>query len=568
VLNYNPYFTIGDAVAGLGIFLLIPQFLKPIYVFRLRVLGIGLRTLYALSGLGFLCVVAGAICVHFNTAFPPFLRDPLGFELAGGFLYAAAYSALGLVYIFPARASLGSITKYVRAGAQFLASASEEDRVEFVADVLANVRRLIRIADLAGSAPRRVTAFRLRFRGRSTADIAAYSQSFLGLLADPVFCRTLVSRLPWDAARILHAFAQEKPRGQVGRTFVHQLTRYALIAAETMGAKEDEWMGFTDAPALSHAAFGNTYLNRYYLPWDGLTAADLNGADVAMLERIARAAQLTIDEYALGGFSYHSYNIAKLQESYEILSRHIYQMKKAGADITQFSGILGRSVRYVIDTTRNYFRNASPAERQRLYAQADAPSDLSVLDSIAEMVVCVLENASHEFSGFDDKFGNMAREIWDSVLPRFGAQAPGMDPLQQRFVLRLIEKTRENMEGWYSPLSRQALAVIGPYAAKAESGERTAFKICRDLFYQELKEFPAFYERDGERAKSLLPGNVRYEPDSATLVHRYSFGDEDRTALLALEIAPISLNAEVVGIPAPPAATLSDSAAAPSLRSA
>ena len=33
------YFSIGDAIAGLGIFLLIPQYLKPIYVFRLRVLG-------------------------------------------------------------------------------------------------------------------------------------------------------------------------------------------------------------------------------------------------------------------------------------------------------------------------------------------------------------------------------------------------------------------------------------------------------------------------------------------------------------------------------------------------
>jgi hypothetical protein len=108
------------------------------------------------------------------------------------------------------------------------------------------------------------------------------------------------------------------------------------------------------------------------------------------------------------------------------------------------------------------------------------------------------------------------------------------------------------MEGWYSPLSRQALAVIGPYAAKAESHERTAFKICRDLFYQEMREFPAFYERDAERAKTFLPDNVRYEPQTATLIHRYSFGGEDPTALSSLEIAPISLTAEALGLSAPP----------------
>jgi hypothetical protein len=548
LLNYNPYFSIGDAVAGLGIFLLIPQFLKPIYIFRLRVIGIGLRTLYAMSGLGFLCVLGGAVCVHYNDSFPSFLRNPLEWELAGGLLYAGAYSALGLVYIFPARAGLGSITKYVRAGARLLASASEEDRVEFAADVLANIKKLIRIADLTGSGPRRMTSLMLHFHRRSTSDIAAYGQSFLGLLADPVFCRTLVSRLPWDAARILCAFSDEKPAGQVGRTFVHQLTRYTLIAAETMGTKEDEWMGFSDAPALSHAAFGNPYLNRYYLPWDGLTAEDLNVADAPMLERIARAAQLTINEYAAGGFSYQSYNIAKLQESYEVLSRRIYQMKKAEADVSQFSNILERSVKNIVETTRNYCRSASAAERQRLYAHADGTGDDSALDSLAEMVISVLENTSYEFSGFDDKFWNMAREIWDSVLPRFGAQAPGMDPLQQRFVLKLIEKTHENMEGWYSPLSRQALAVIGPYATKVESSERTAFKICRDLFYEEFRAFPAFYEKDIARAKTFLPNNVRYEPETETLVHRYSFGGEDRTVLSKLEIAPISLMADTIGL--------------------
>ena len=133
-MDYNPYFTIGDAVQGLGIFLLIPQFLKPIYVFRLRVLGLGMRALYAVSASGFLCVFTAALCARYNSDFPPFLRSPFGWEIAGGILYATAYSTMALVYIFPARANLGSITKYVRAGAQLLASASEEDRVEFVAE--------------------------------------------------------------------------------------------------------------------------------------------------------------------------------------------------------------------------------------------------------------------------------------------------------------------------------------------------------------------------------------------------------------------------------------------------
>src|SRR5690349_17942146 len=102
-MEYSPYFTIGDAVAGLGIFLLIPQFLKPVYVFRLRVLGLGLRTLYATAALGFICVFGGALAAHNPELFPVVLRSPPIWEYAAGFLYATSYTALGLVYIFPAR---------------------------------------------------------------------------------------------------------------------------------------------------------------------------------------------------------------------------------------------------------------------------------------------------------------------------------------------------------------------------------------------------------------------------------------------------------------------------------
>ena len=78
----------------------------------------------------------------------------------------------------------------------------------------------------------------------------------------------------------------------------------------------------------------------------------------------------------------------------------------------------------------------------------------------------------------------------------------------------------------------------------------------RDLFYLEFKAFPAFYEENTERAKTFLPDNVRYEPETATLVHRYSFGGEDRTSLLSLEIAPVSLDKESIGMPVPAAGNL------------
>src|SRR5262245_3604033 len=546
----NVYFSIGDAVAGLGIFLLIPQFLKPVYFFRLRVIGIGLRTLYAAAGLGFICVVIAALVPLLPETASTLIRTPLVWELAGAVLYAMCYTALGWVYIFPARVGSRSIAQYVRAGSKLLASGSEEDRIEFAADILANIKKLIRIADHPASGSKTKLSFFTR--GRAAGDTAAYSESFLRLLAEPVFCKTLVVRLPWDAARLLKAFSEARPQTQVGRIFVHQITREWLLSAEATGVGDIDWRAFSDAPELADAAFGDTYLNRHYLPWESLSASDLTKIDTGLMERIERAARLTIDDHVKDRFSYQSYNPARLQETFEVLSRQIFLLKKAEPDITPSANILGRSVKYVVEATRKYCRAAQGADGKALFASGDTVAGFSALDSIAELVISVLENAAHEFGGFDDKFWPMAREIWDSTLPRFGAQQQGMDALQQRVTLKLIEKTRENMEGWYSPLPRLALAIIGPHAPKGETAERTAFKICRDLFYRELKEYPAFHEKDPERAKTFLPNNVRYDPATSELIHRYSFGQEDRTNLNALDIPLEPLAAE--SMPAVPAA--------------
>jgi hypothetical protein len=550
-VNNNVYFSIGDAVAGLGIFLLIPQFLKPVYIFRLRVLGMGLRTLYAMSGVGFLCAIIAALSQYFPDTVPQPFRASLFWEIIGGFLFATSYGTLGVVYIFPARAGLESITKYVRAGAHLLASGSEEDRVEFAADILANINKLIRIADLTEKKMPAITKLKLSFYRKSAAEVAASAESFLRLLADPGFCRTLVTRLPWDAARILNAFSTERPEAPVGRAFVHQIIRQALIAGETLGTKEDDWRGFSDAPALSQAAFADAFLNHHYLPWEGMTASDMNVIDQGLMERIERAARLTIDQYVADRFSYQSYNIAHLQETFEALSRRITLLKKADTDASLYANALGRSVKYIVEVTRRYARALEPEERRALYADAEGARGFSVFDALAEMVITVLENTAYDFAGFDDQFWTMAREIWDAMLPRFASEGAGMDPLQQRFAMKLIEKTKENLEGYYSPLPRQALAIIGPYAAKGETGERSSFKICRDLFYREFEAFPAFYDKDPERAKTFLPNNVRYESETKELIHRYSFGGEDRTDLSALDIPDIALDGEIIEIAAP-----------------
>jgi len=43
-------------------------------------------------------------------------------------------------------------------------------------------------------------------------------------------------------------FSEEHPKAQVGRVFVHQITREWLLFVESTGAGEVDWQGFSDAP--------------------------------------------------------------------------------------------------------------------------------------------------------------------------------------------------------------------------------------------------------------------------------------------------------------------------------
>jgi hypothetical protein len=372
--GYDPYFSIGDAVAALGIFLLIPQFLKPIYIFRLRVIGIGLRSLYAMSGVGFICVLISAAIWQVPPILPAVFNHPLPWEIVGSLLFSTAYGVLGWVYIFPPRASVRSIENYVRAGANFLAGATDEDRVEFAADIVVNIKRLIRIADMGGTEEPPRASIAKKFKQRRSKEYASHSESFLRVLSDPEFCRALVERLPWDGARILRAFAEARPKAPVGKAFVREIARNSLLIGEAGSAKAVDWHSFTDAPELANAAFGDPFLNRHYEPWESLVGTDFGNINAEFMDRFRRAAQLTIDEHVKSEFSYQSYNIAGMQENFEILSRRVATLKRADEDISSIAGMLGRTVKYVIGATHGYFEALPIESRKSFYVDLDARS--------------------------------------------------------------------------------------------------------------------------------------------------------------------------------------------------
>jgi hypothetical protein len=149
--RYNPeapspsYFTIGNAVAALALTLAVQQFLKPIYQFRLRAMG--LRFTYAVYA-----VFIGAIFAIIAAAAPSivFLRGtmlgyPINWEIASGLIIGAAYAIFAIIALRPASVTRRNINSFTWAGSELLSEATDEDRLVFAKDILdgRNIQKLV-----------------------------------------------------------------------------------------------------------------------------------------------------------------------------------------------------------------------------------------------------------------------------------------------------------------------------------------------------------------------------------------------------------------------------------------
>lgn len=239
--RYNPnnpaqtYFSIGDAIAALAFTLAVQQFLKPIYKFRLRVVGIEFSyVVYA--------VFAGALCALIATLVPSTMliaNTPLGYpinwEILGGLIVASAYAAVAWISLTPAVVTKRNMHEFMRGGALLLSEANSEDRSAFAQDVLhkTNIETLAKLASefqraewhastiaweklreegrenegLSGR--REITAF-YQFAHRKQLSRASSAWHLLQFLSEREFCQVVASRHSWLFLRAILPIAEKK----------------------------------------------------------------------------------------------------------------------------------------------------------------------------------------------------------------------------------------------------------------------------------------------------------------------------------------------------------------------
>jgi hypothetical protein len=550
--SYDPtspahvYFSIGEAVAALSITLIVPQFLRPIYVFRLRSRAVKEWHIYA-------CVLAATAMVIFAAILPSLgvssgalWTYPILWESGAGILFFLAIATLVFAVFRPAKPASVNLERFALGAVDFLAHASDKDRAEFSTDLRFCIYDMVRKADLHLRLWK-PSAFVL-FAKRNELRDSGYASAFLRVLSDPAFCRVLVRDTPWNTALILREI-EKYPGECVSITdFVREIARQAILMDDSMFAREIEYKGFRETSVISDTLFRNRHIARFYTPLHGTWFGDTRDIEVGQVKRISRALSLTLESLLSAGAYWQQHGFNGASDLVSSVARDICRRIREDRADYRLIHALQFDLFSMVDKTREHLAELGDDVYARLFVklkdEADNGSmqDFTLLDEVAEVVVEYAFSFCNEFEGGDDSFWSAAISINQHVFDQFRGEERGFDPLQQRVALKMLRKVDENLEGWYPAISRMFLSTIGYYEPPKEDDKNKPWELFVHAFFFRFQAFPELYDRDKDKAETYLPNDVRYEPERQSIIKTYLGGDERETVLCDLDLADININ--------------------------
>lgn len=539
---YAIYFSLGEAISALAVTVAIQQLLKPVFHLRLAVRSLTVYHLYA-------ALFAGAAAVLFSAVVPqiPALHNgPWGFpvvwEVIGALIFAIVYGTVVWVVAHPAVATSRSILAFCQGSGRLLSSASDTDRVDYVRDLAASIPALIEASAFIDRPPHSVTAF-WQFTHRKKIERGVLTWQLLRLLADPLFCKVAVRRVPWVVAHIINDIASAKHSTRAAQQFVQEIAFQAVFDDESMMVREVAYTGFGTVPVLSDSIFRSIHVVTKLDPfgWYFSVGRQFTPSSLKRFGKAFEAATETLIDAktldhvramdsCLSTFERLAYLCDEIQQEKSRDHSLAYEVARCFESAAKFAGRIQASC---------------PAHSYRELFATDTRKDdnsIEVFGILVDVVYKGLEGAASRFAGVGDPFWTMSHSIFSIVYGRFSNQPSGLTPLQQRLMIKMLKTVRDNMNGYYPIITRVMLAVIGPYNEPTRQENRSPFNILRDAFYAELKSLRVLAVRAPNKVAEFLPPNVTYDAGRDVLIHTYSGGSVAETDMRSLsQLVPLDL---------------------------
>jgi hypothetical protein len=318
------------------------------------------------------------------------------------------------------------------------------------------------VANFADHLPRdRITAF-FEFIHRKELERAGYAWSILRIIADPAFCRTLVTRDAWALAKMLRDLADAQLRSRSLEEFVEQLGAQAITCDDSMLAREIGYHGFGTAPLLLDALFSEPFILEAYNPFGGLRFGFEEPLSAAVLERFNHAAEKAYSALIDSKSIWHGTTAHGIKSVYEDVFRRAWTHRKKTEWDSRVLIQMDRAVRTAIELADRLTAALSAEQVRSLYVNNPDDYRHDLLETLVDIVFDALAYVSNHFEGYGDRFWFLAHDAISKSFPSIGQQPDGMSPFQQRLALKILDKLDDNLHGFYPSISRVLLACIGP----------------------------------------------------------------------------------------------------------
>jgi hypothetical protein len=484
----------------------------------------------------------------------PFLQGglwgyPIIWELFATVAFGIAYGAVVLAVLWPVRVKKRNAVKFVRASAHLLSSASESDQVDYSAELELNLTELIRLSSFFEDRIMPIEIIKaeaFKYNHRREIEAASYASNLLLILADPAFCRTMVKHCSWRIARTLKTVARLQISSRAAQPFIRGLAKQAVVYDESMMAREVGYHGFSAAPLLSDSLFSDDFIVRAYSPFDGLRFSKLEHAlSDNFIQRVNNAAEKLFSSVIQAGQIPDIYREAfSTVDCYESIFRETVRRIRRHREDYDYRLIIEMTagVHLAFEKANELLAASKPAQYNEFYVCDEKVRPYDFLQTFVDIQFLALEAIANSFEGFTDPFWSTAIQIFMDAFPTHEEQE-GLSPFQQRLAIKIVNKLKENMRGYYPAICRVVLSCVGPYEVQPMGRKRTAFAILQNAVYRELQQLPQLAANKPEKLPDFLPDNVTFDSATSRLTHSYRGSSSVVTNLLELDLLPVSLTA-------------------------
>jgi hypothetical protein len=526
------YFSIGEAIAAIVIFLAFTQFTRPIVRFRLATGFFKQTTAYILFLIAILLVFLAAILPFIPGKPKPVWGYPVLWEVIAGLLFS--FGTLFFLWRISRRAKLNryNYKNYLQGCLSLIARGNESDLSELAEEISYSIKEVVKTCKKFNRDKR----YFAKQEGKQyeISEFTRYALTLLDTWSDEKFCQIIVCHVPQTAIKFFHEVNEQELYNSGGYAFVNQLVRQAFTNKSSMLHREDEFYGLGHFKTFTKSLFGNyALIESHFRPlqaWDYWREENLEPWKIS---KYAKTLCIALEAYFRDSNSFYNYPAAIFSafDTFKgiAMSQSIKLDKLPSEEYESPSFKNLREVQHGLhEALKLLIKHERDLPQYELSKEKyDKFKDFSIYGILAGAIFDYLENLSMARTQ-DETVRMLAIELWLDVYPvSRGLESKAIIEVQHRLNLHLLKIVEENLTRFFYPaITRLLINIMGLYK-EAEGTEERGEILLRNKFFALLRKyFENASKQNPQKARDLLPKDVRYDKDTGQLIQEGDFRDK------------------------------------------